>query len=578
MKKTNSGHFPQKLIPVALFFLLFWNGALEARIVASPEAQIAAERLLEMENKRPELRLNQNSFQLDNVEPLFHHDWVVAYLVKLKPQGFMILSDITEVSPQVFVSFSGDFETLRTHPFLIYILDQLEYNKVQLRYLEPAISQRLVLDPKDTPDSVQIELNELSWSTLLNNTIPVAGRMADSLSASAVVPLLKSRWNQNSPYWNYTPRVNGVPTYTGCGATAMAQVMYYWKHPQQGQGSNSYLWNGRTLSANFDHQYFWDQMRSDYSGGYSAAAADAVARLMSDVGIAINMGYGTEGSSSGLNSNDAFSAFFKYSPEVHSVAREDFADWSTWFNIIKQQLEIRQPVILIIYKPSLVHYAVGDGYRTSPSNQVHVNMGWGGYTDTYYSLANIYGYSNTAALIDIRPTRIRLTLQTSVGGTTNPAPGIYDYGDGTEEIEKIVHVTALPETHFQFLNWTGDATGTQNPVTITVNGEKTVKANFQRIIYAPANAVGQRVMNRSLSLREYINILSWQANPANNDLAITKYRIYVMDGATAIQLIEINGDLLTYSHRRVKNQAANYRITAVLADGREGMSAQVTIQ
>jgi len=95
MKKTNRGHFLQKLIPVALFFLLFWNGALEARIVASPEAQIAAERLLEMENKHPDLRLNQNMFQLDNVEPLFHHDWAVAYLVKLKPQGFMILSDIT---------------------------------------------------------------------------------------------------------------------------------------------------------------------------------------------------------------------------------------------------------------------------------------------------------------------------------------------------------------------------------------------------------------------------------------------------------------------------------------------------
>ena len=578
MKETNSGYCVQKILPLALLFLIFCSGVLEARIVANSEAKIAAERLLKMENERPDLRLIKINFQLDNVQPLFHHDLAIAYLAEFKPQGFMILSDITEVTPQVFVSFSGDFKTLRTNPFLISILDKLEYNKVQLHYLEPANSKRLILDFEDMPDSVQMELNELSWSDLLNDTIPVIESKADSSKALAVAPLLKCKWNQYGPYWNYTPRVNDVPTLTGCGATAMAQVMYYWKHPQNGQGSNSYSWNGRTLSANFDHPYLWDQMRSDYSEEYSSAAADAVARLMSDVGIAINTGYSTEGSSSGLNSNDAFSAFFKYSPEIRPVARRDFADWNTWFDVIKQQLEIRQPVILVLYKPTMAHYAVGDGYRVSPSNQVHVNMGWGGYCDTYYSLADIFGYSSIAAYINIHPARIRLTLQPSVGGTTNPAPGIYDYGDGTEAIEKIVHVTALPEAHYQFFNWSGDAAGTQNPVTITVNGEKSVKANFQRIIYAPANAVGQRIMNRSLSLREYINILSWQTNPDNKDLAITKYRIYAMDGSSAIQLAEINGDLMTYSHRRVKNQSATYRITSVLDDGREGMSAQVTIQ
>ena len=32
----------------------------------------------------------------------------VAYLARLEPRGFMILSDITEGSPQVFVSYEGD--------------------------------------------------------------------------------------------------------------------------------------------------------------------------------------------------------------------------------------------------------------------------------------------------------------------------------------------------------------------------------------------------------------------------------------------------------------------------------------
>lgn len=563
---------------LALSFLLFLNIEIEARIVADPEARVAAVRLLEMENKRPDLRLSKDTFQLDAIEPLIHHNWAVAFLAKLKPQGFMILSDVTEISPQVFVSFAGNFETIRSHPFIIHILNFLEYNKVQLRYLESAIHVGSKSKCEEAPDPVQMDLNQSLWADLLTDDIFQERRTEESTSIGAVAPLLTSRWSQSPPYWNYTPRVNGVPTYTGCGATAMAQVMYYWKHPQLGQGSNSYQWNGRTLSANFNHLYYWDRMRPDYSGSYSGAAADAVARLMSDVGIAINTYYGTDGSSSGVNNNDAFSTFFKYSADAHWVPRQDFADWTSWFNVIKQQMDARQPVILVIIKPALGHYAIVDGYRTSPSNQVHVNMGWAGYADTYYSLANIYDFIPTSALVDIRPARIRLTLRSSVGGTTNPAPGTYDYGDGREEIEKIIRVTALPKTNYQFLNWSGDASGNKNPVTLTVNGEKSVQANFQRIIYPPVNVAAHRVINRSLGLREYINVLSWEANPANNELAIAKYRIYVMEGPAAFLYTEVNGDVLAYSHRRVKNQPATYRITALLADGREGMSAQVTVQ
>ena len=77
-----------------------------------------------------------------------------------------------------------------------------------------------------------------------------------------------------------------------------------------------------------------------------------------------------------------------------------------------------------------------------------------------------------------------------------------------------------------FMNWTGAASGTTNPVTVVMNPNKTIKANFQ-YIYAPV-ASGEKVLNRSFSQAEYIDILSWQNNSDNAGLTIATYKIYTV--------------------------------------------------
>ena len=57
-----------------------------------------------------------------------------------------------------------------------------------------------------------------------------------------VGPLVKTTWDQDDPYWTLTPNGSGSigKAYTGCVATAMAQVMNYWQWPKQGTGSHTY--------------------------------------------------------------------------------------------------------------------------------------------------------------------------------------------------------------------------------------------------------------------------------------------------------------------------------------------------
>jgi M6 family metalloprotease-like protein/uncharacterized repeat protein (TIGR02543 family) len=66
-----------------------------------------------------------------------------------------------------------------------------------------------------------------------------------------------------------------------------------------------------------------------------------------------------------------------------------------------------------------------------------------------------------------------LTIASGAGGTTNPTPNTYTHNYGTQ-----VQVTAVPDSGYQFSGWTGAASGTTNPITITMDADKTLTANF----------------------------------------------------------------------------------------------------
>lgn len=138
-------------------------------------------------------------------------------------------------------------------------------------------------------------------------------------------------------------------------------------------------------------------------------------------------------------------------------------------------------------------------------------------------------------------------------------------------------VTALPDDHFRFSRWSGDVSGVKNPIKIIMDSDKSITANFLRIIYPPLDFSGQRVLNRSLSQAEYIDVLTWQANPDN--VNIVKYRIYQVDKESQDLLVELNAGTFQYWNRRAeKDKQYTYVLCAVDDEGREGDSSQITVQ
>jgi hypothetical protein len=94
----------------------------------------------------------------------------------------------------------------------------------------------------------------------------------------------------------------------------------------------------------------------------------------------------------------------------------------------------------------------------------------------------------------------------------------------------------------------------------------------------PLNFSGEMVTNRSLSQREYMHVLKWEANPNNDDLRVTKYRIYNLLVGKQL-LAEVDARTFRYEVRNVwPGIRYTYAVVGVTSDNEEGLPAILTLE
>lgn len=188
-----------------------------------------------------------------------------------------------------------------------------------------------------------------------------------------------AKWNQGAPFNKYTPN-NYV---TGCVATAGAIVMKHHGYPAKGVGSHSYNWNGKNLTASFEHDYDWANMPAKYTDG-NDEAFDGVARLMSDLGIAVNMQYAKNGSASALEDLvTALKKYFGYSKYARLLTMKDLGA-EVWNGRLRAEIDANRPILYAASDANVGgHSFVIDGYK---DESFSVNWGWGGYCDGFYRI------------------------------------------------------------------------------------------------------------------------------------------------------------------------------------------------
>ena len=203
---------------------------------------------------------------------------------------------------------------------------------------------------------------------------------------TAIEPLMSSVWGQNDPFNNSTPVVGGQNCVTGCVATAMAQVMYYHKWPQNATSIPGYDYSYGSLDALSSTTFNWDVMQDDYRGTYSTDAGSAVAKLMQYCGWSVKMNYGP--SASGASSNmvaDALKNYFGYNSTTQYVSRSLYT-YENWVKMIYHELSEGRPVFYAGSSVDNGHAFVCDGYQSE--DFFHINWGWEGLSNEgFYRLS-----------------------------------------------------------------------------------------------------------------------------------------------------------------------------------------------
>ena len=231
----------------------------------------------------------------------------------------------------------------------------------------------------------------------------------------AIAPLLKTQWYQAEPYWNDLPHYDGanpgwkgLPTLTGCVATAMAMIMNYYRWPKDActeipaydittaHENVEKVWHIDALPpTTFD----WDNMLDTYQTPDGIIGTteqqEAVAKLMRYCGQGCQMDYSPQVSlcyDQGVV--EALVKYFGYQNTAHISHRVCYSI-DGWEDLIYSELANGRPVQYGGLSENGGHAYVCDGY--DGNGLFHINWGWGGTSDAYFSLSVLNPYNNTSA-------------------------------------------------------------------------------------------------------------------------------------------------------------------------------------
>ena len=367
-----------------------------------------------------------------------------------------------------------------------------------------------------------------------------------------VEPLLTAMWNQEYPYYNQCPVSMGARCLTGCAATSLSMIFYYWKYPTEPTPTIP-AYTTRTLQMHLGElqpiTFDWDNMLDSYRGNPNSQQINAMAWLMRYVGQAESMDYGTGSSGTyGWNIMQAVQ-LFGYDSDAKYVYKSSYTD-QQWAELLQTELQSLRPIEFCAYGGMSGHAFNVDGYD-AVNNQYHINWGWGGSGNGYFSLNAFRGgnatYKNDQQMIigleppatkpTIRSNRRRLSMTTFVDKamtayftlkgkllnddvtlTLNDPTGAYSLNvsqiSKNELIQgKQVAVTFKPDhvADFQDATITLSSNGAED-VTIYLDGNGVLET------YDPVMTVAENAGNSSINLQ-------WEDNTPS--LNVTNYRIEV---------------------------------------------------
>jgi hypothetical protein len=328
-------------------------------------------------------------------------------------RGFVIVSGSDAAAPVLGYSDKGSIDESNMPPGLVHLL---------------SVYQKEIEDVEANGNRNRSSANLLfgsAWEEYEAGTLPdIDGSLG---------PLIPTQWGQGDgdsavarrSYNKFCPWDSDTTvSITGCVATAMAQVMNYYKYPARGKGTTSpYVsktnkFNMPAISLNVD--YNWSNMPADSASLDSMSGLTSpdnrVALLMYHCGASVGADYASGGTGANLaKAADAFKNCFCYA-SAESVSPPPTVQ--EYENLLRRQIDLRRPVLV----GDVDHAFICDGYHNLGAYGLfHFNMGWSGLSDGWYVVSAVgvdddaptdpdddrYPLEDTTHLVSKRANRVR---------------------------------------------------------------------------------------------------------------------------------------------------------------------------
>jgi hypothetical protein len=365
-----------------------------------------------------------SSLAVREIFTLKEEDRVLYYIFNVNTKGFVIVSGDDAVIPVLGYSFETDYSPDTEAPQFTAWMKQYS-GQIRFAIMEGKKPSKTISD---------------QWNHLLTSD---PSRSVPDRTGRDVEPLIFSNWNQGSPYNEMCPADPAGPgghTYAGCVPTAMGQIMYYYRWPEQGTGSYSYVDpDYGTLQADFGAtEYRWNNMNNGI-----ISSNPGIAQLLYHLGVSCDLVYGPDGSGM-YNHRSAYSlrTYFKYSSQTQYLFR-DSTDLK-WDSVIIAHLDRRMPLYYAGWSVPNVngHAFVCDGYQGN--GYFHFNFGWSGSSNGYYYLDTIVaggGSFNLAQelIINIYPDTVNYSYPQNCNGLTKLNYNMGSLEDGSGPVNDYTH-------------------------------------------------------------------------------------------------------------------------------------------
>ncbi len=404
-----------KHFTLVLFALFIFATGLLAKEVNKATAEKAAVNFFYQKSNQYAEKVNY--FDLNIID-----SYVVdnAYYVINFEKGWVLISAEDALPPVLGYNFSGNFPAPQnldknTKSWIAHYVDEVKFVK----------ENNLTADNNI--------LNQ--WNNYLNTAPENMNLRGDRDVDPLIDPIA---WNQDNPWNMDCPEDAAGPgghVYVGCVATAMSQIMYYWRYPLIGHGQKQYYQAPYgVIKAVFDTTHYnWDGMMCSIDNRNIWDCA----LIGFHAGVSVQMDYGPDGSGAQSTSvPNALKSYFRYSTSAQYLSKSNYSQ-SQWENMMQANLDDGKPLYYSGYSSDGGHAFVCDGYQGS--NYYHFNFGWSGSSNGYYTLQDVGGFSSGQGMVrNIYPGDAGYpyvangadTLRFNAGSFTDGSGPVDDYPSG----------------------------------------------------------------------------------------------------------------------------------------------------